>query len=134
MLRANNIFTPRYVAKNAPLSQCSGTTGLRDHGTTRPRDCETTGLRDYETTGQRDYGTTRLRDYETTRLRDHRTTEKQKNTGVLRHSQAFSVVRGLRYHHAPKRDEFLSEGVRCGAIPKDGWMGVYLGVHPHSGR
>ena len=39
-----------------------------------------------------------------------------------------------RYHHAPKRDEFLSEGVRCGAIPKDDWMGVYLGVHPHSGR
>ena len=39
-----------------------------------------------------------------------------------------------RYHHAPKRDEFLSEGVRCGAIPKADWMGVYLGVHPHSGR
>ena len=39
-----------------------------------------------------------------------------------------------RYRHAQQRDEFLSEGVRCGAIPKDGWMGVYLGVHPHSGR
>ena len=35
-----------------------------------------------------------------------------------------------RYHHAPKRDEFLSEGVRCGAIPKDDWMGVYLAYIP----
>ena len=39
-----------------------------------------------------------------------------------------------RYHDVPKRDEFVSEGVRCGAIPKADWMGVYLGVHPHSGR
>ena len=37
-------------------------------------------------------------------------------------------------YDAPKRDEFMSEGVRCGAIPKAGWMGVYLGVHPHSDR
>ena len=75
------------------------------------------------TAGQRDNGTTGQRDNETTRP--------LKNTVVLRRSQAFVAA---RYHDVPKRDEFLSEGVRCGAIPKDDWMGVYLGVHPHSDR
>ena len=61
-------------------------------GTTRLRDYEAT--RNFGTTRLQDYKTTRLRDNETARPRDHETAGQQKNTGVLRHSQAFSVVRG----------------------------------------
>ncbi len=124
-----------------------GTTGrranktarLRDRETARQRDCETTGLRDHETARPRDCKTTRQQDRETTGPRDYETTRPAKNTGILRRSQAFPGVlscagfaRQLGAADAPlsRQDEFLSEGVRCGAIPKDGWMGVYLAYIP----
>ena len=66
----------------------------REHKTTWQRDRENTRRRGCETTRRRDYETTRLRNCETTRLRDCGTTRLLKNTGILRHSQAFSVVRG----------------------------------------
>ena len=76
-------------------------------------------------------GKTGRRANKTTRGRDHETSEKpsrsQAFSGVLRRSQVCETV---RHCHAPKRDEFLSEGVRCGAIPKDDWMGVYLAYIP----
>ena len=82
-----------YSQKRATLAmqQDNGTARQQDYGTTGPRDYETTRLRDCETTGRRDNETTRLRDYGTTGLRDYGTTGQQKNTGVLRRSQAFSV-------------------------------------------
>ena len=72
-----------------------GTTGQRDNGTTRLRDDETARLRDCETTGRRDCETTGRRDCGTTGRRDDETAEKtQAFSGILRRSQAFSVVRG----------------------------------------
>ena len=56
-----------------------------------------TGKRANKTTGLRDCETARQRDYETARLRDRETTELLKNSGVLRRSQAFSVVRGCAW-------------------------------------
>ena len=75
----------------------------RDDAAARPRGNETTRLRDYETARLRDCETARLRDHGTTRLRDCGTTRLLKNTGILRHSQAFSVVRGCarQQDHAP---------------------------------
>ena len=51
-------------------------------------DYETTRLRDYETSGLRDYGTTRLRDI----AGDARVVSLARFPGVLRYSQAFSVL------------------------------------------
>ena len=56
---------------------------------------------------QQDYGTARLRDDETTGRRDYGTTKRHRRSqafsGILRHSQAFSVVRGCAWQCAAVR-------------------------------
>ena len=69
---------------------------LRDDGITRPRDHETTGRRDNETTGL------------------------LKNTGVLRYSQSFSVVRG----------SLASEGLQMWYEMIVPWMGHTMMYFP----
>ena len=65
----------------------------------------------------------RLRDNGTTGLRDCETTGPLKNTGVLRRSQAFPVVRGSAWLCVAVRGSLASEWCRCGAsqkrVPRD---------------
>ena len=63
-----------------------------------------TGWRANKTARQRDYGTTRQRDNGTTRL--------LKNTGILRRSQSFSVVRGCAWLCVAVRGSAWQLGVR----------------------
>ena len=87
-----------------------GKTGRRANETARPQDHETTGPRDHETT--------RLRDYET-----------PKNTGVLRRSQAFSVVlSSARLCEAAWRQS----GAAVALIKRLGWMDSTLTYIPFS--
>ncbi len=132
------------------FARCREREGVRETGR---RDDETendwerlrmAGKRANETTGQRDHGTAGLRDHETTRLRDYGTTGQRDNettgllkktqafTGVHRRSQTFSGILSRARQCVAVRGSLASEGCRCGAKSKFGWMGVYLGVHSHS--
>ncbi len=128
------------------LFGCSVVRGVE---TARARDDGTTGRRDNETTRPRDHGTTqafpvilrRSQLCEAVRgslvsewcrynaRRIWRRWAVLRRTAHCRHNSLAAVDVPLS-HQA----KFLSEGVRCGAIPKAEWMGVYLGVHPHSDR
>ena len=85
----------------------------RDDEIARPRDDETTGLQDHGTARPRDCGTARL----------------LKNTGVLSHSQAFSVMRGCaRLCEAAWRQS----GAAVPPIKRLGWMDSTLTYIPFS--
>ena len=53
-------------------------------------------------------------------------------SAIPRHSQVFPVVLSCARLCVAVRGSLASEWCRCGAKSKFGWMGVYLGVHPHS--
>ncbi len=54
--------------------------------------------------------------------------------GVLGRTSPFRQMRVVPQMTPYHKNCLASEWCRCGAIPKADWMGVYLGVHPHSGR
>ena len=106
--KAKNVVLFYFVCCRALLVQGGGKT----RGWERPRgwDDETTRLRDCGTTRPRDHGTTR---------------PAEKNTGVLRHSQAFSVVRGCAWQLVVRVVQMWCQ--------VEVWLdGGVLGVHPHS--